>query len=227
MDWYSANLDDNGELFLQLRDDLGHAGQPVAPLLDLIHRAERVELFFRCSGGCSIVGEKLYHALVGKPTTGNVYQCGSAALWPFLAVKRVQMAVDGWLMIHPPHLFVGSPAAVLRRQLADLILLENRMKALFTERRGIPAAIVAKWFNGADHWFTAEQALSAGLVHEVFTPRELPTRPATAATGPAPAVEDWRERALFDFLNCLGKFQTADKRKFYDKLNGWLCYNLK
>ena len=90
----------------------------------------------------------------------------SAATIPLMAGKRRSMAACGLLMVHAPWLSTAGNADQLRESAAVLDQVRATMRVAY-RRTGKPDAQIDAWLDGADHWFTADEALRAGLVDEV------------------------------------------------------------
>lgn len=82
------------------------------------------------------------------------------------------------LMIHAPWVSATGNAGELRQTADTLDQVAETMRRAYM-RSGQPENVVAAWLDGADHWFTSDEALALGLVTEVI--------PAASAPAAAPA----------------------------------------
>ncbi len=95
----------------------------------------------------------------------------SAATMLLMAANTRRMTPSSLLMVHAPWMSAGGNAEELRA-LADVLdQVKSAMQTAY-RRTGRSAAQIEQWLNGQDHWFTAEQALAAGLVTEITEPAE-------------------------------------------------------
>ncbi|MDO9072602.1 MAG: Clp protease ClpP [Rubrivivax sp.] len=91
----------------------------------------------------------------------------SAATIVLQAGKRRSMGATGLLMVHAPWLSTAGNADQLRESAAVLDQVRATMRVAY-RRTGKSDAQIDAWLDGADHWFTADDALRAGLVDEVL-----------------------------------------------------------
>lgn len=95
----------------------------------------------------------------------------SAGTLPLMAADRVYMPQNALMMVHDCHVSFTSGNAALLRNVADR--LDNysaSYKAAYQKKTGKSAEEVAAWMsanNGRGTWFTAAEALAAGLVDEL------------------------------------------------------------
>ena len=92
---------------------------------------------------------------------------------------------------------------------------------VYARRTGKPAAEVAPWFVNGDHWFTADEALAAGLVDEILP--ALAPRPAGASTLAQDATESptEAETLALDLLRALGPLRVRDREAFGREVGAW------
>jgi ATP-dependent protease ClpP protease subunit len=142
-----------------------------ANFYDLLKRAVHVSLKINSFGGSAPAALHMVRALrkSGLPVevtiTGVAY---SAAADLAMAGTRRRIVRDGKIVLHLPSSIVHADAAGLRREAEKLEKLQAEFEDIYTRATGQPAAIVREWFTpGTDAHFTAEQALVAGLVHEI------------------------------------------------------------
>ncbi len=107
----------------------------------------------------------------------------SAATMLLMASNTRRMTPSSLLMVHAPWMSAGGNADELRA-LADVLdQVKSAMQTAY-RRTGRSAAQIDEWLDGRDHWFTADQALAAGLVTEITEPVE----PASALSRQALAA---------------------------------------
>lgn len=76
-----------------------------------------------------------------------------------------------FMMVHAPYTLTAGNAKELKQAVALLEAVEQSHKSYYMQRTKQAEEVVATWFED-DTWFTAEQALQAGLVDEIIpTPK--------------------------------------------------------
>lgn len=121
-------------------------------------------------GGLVAEATAIYNLLRTWPGGVEVVVIGWALSSAAMLVQsgRVRrMHSTSMMMVHAPHTPQGGNATQLRETADALDAVSAAMRAAF-QRTGQPAAVIDEWFNGQDHWFTAEEALAVGLVDEVI-----------------------------------------------------------
>ena len=121
-------------------------------------------------GGSFGEGPAIYSALTRYPgridteVDGVAYSMASVILQAGRTRKMAQNAV---MMVHGAQFFAEGTAQDMRKT-ADLVDVHtDSMVSAFTSR-GIPEDTARDWLtDGEDHYFTAEQALAAGLIDEI------------------------------------------------------------
>ncbi|OJU91020.1 MAG: peptidase S14, partial [Burkholderiales bacterium 66-5] len=92
----------------------------------------------------------------------------SAATIVAMAGSRIRMHATSLMMVHAPWLSAASGNAQELRQHADALdQVAQTMRAAY-RRTQQSADVINRWLDGGDHWFTADQALDAGLIDEVI-----------------------------------------------------------
>ncbi len=157
----------NGEI-LTVPENIKHmveAGKKV--MLDIGH----------CSGGDGGAVARLLELVVRKDAAAgacvhNVAASAGALLfacWP--GVRRI--SAGGHLMLHAPTACVLGGVPRLRQKITELEAHIEHWIAVLSERTGQPRATVERWLTGGDVWFTAQEAVAAGLVDEIFEPAQV------------------------------------------------------
>ena len=82
-------------------------------------------------------------------------------------------------MIHEPQIMPAEGMSVeqLRNEADNLERFRNKLIAIYSESTGKPVAEISAMLQRGDCYFTAEEALAAGIVHEI----QSVTRPTTVA----------------------------------------------
>lgn len=132
-------------------------------------KAKTIDLHINSPGGFVWDAVSMYEALRAHPATVATHidgLAGSAASFLALAGDTVQIAKAGRVMIHDAQtIAMGSPADL--REAADIAeMVSNDIAGIYADRAGgKPAA----WRTAmtATTWYSAQQAVDAGLAHRV------------------------------------------------------------
>lgn len=146
-------------------------------------------------GGDVWDGLAIYNALAAHPGGVNVVVDGvaaSAASFIAMAGKTVTMPESSMMMIHNARTLAYGQASDLNETAALLAKVDGQLAAIYEARTGKPAADMMQ----AETWFTAAEALAAGLCDTV-TP--LPTKEAE----PAAVLDDSAAKNLSRLRNKL------------------------
>lgn len=138
--------------------------------------AEKIELHINSPGGSAYDGMAIYQALRNHKAHITVYVDGlaaSAAAFIAMAGDRRVIAPHATMMIHEPFGVCIGPAEDMTAAAQMLDKLADNMAALHARRAG---GEVADWREvmRAETWYSAEEAVAAGLMHEVQEDAEKP-----------------------------------------------------
>lgn len=124
-------------------------------------------------GGDAFVGEAIRAMLVGKQVTCTIAgMCASAAVTIAMGCSKILMTANSAMMIHRTSVGVYGNADELASRLNLLETLDAGLVALYTARTGKSEKVVRAWLE-AETWFTAAEALEAGLIDEVLPAIEV------------------------------------------------------
>ena len=107
---------------------------------------------------------KRHKAHVTTAVDGIAFSCASLIA---MAGDTVEMAENAMLMIHAPWTYMAGNSTELRAVADQLDTWAAAMAGSYGNRMGDKDAALALLTDGADHYFTAEQALAEGLVDVV------------------------------------------------------------
>lgn len=154
-------------------DVIGGFDNDAGDFVRAVHQldAKTIDLHINSPGGFVYDGVAMYEALQASPATVNVHVDGlaaSAASFLAQAGDSVEIAQAGRMMIHDAQgVGIGSPADM--REYADLLdAVSNDIAGIYAGRAGgKPAA----WRTAmsATTWYSAQQAVDAGLADRVAT----------------------------------------------------------
>jgi len=147
--------------------------------------ASTINVRINSDGGVVPDGISIYNALKRHGATINITVDGIAASIASLiamAGNRVEMCANTMLMVHAPISGAWGNAAAMRRQADVLDTWAKAMRESYTARTGKPAEVDALLTDGADHYFTAAEALAFGFIDSIADAEpETPAEDAAAA----------------------------------------------
>jgi len=124
------------------------------------------------NGGSTIEGAVMISAMrdVGRTTVVRVEgMAASMGAIVMLSASRVEIAQNALVMVHAPSIWGGGTQRELAEQSELLGKVSETLKSELRSR-GIADDNIEEWFDGTDHWFTAEEAVAAGLADMVIKP---------------------------------------------------------
>lgn len=192
-------------------DDGVNAEMVAAELIALQQEFQNIDVHINSNGGEVFAGIAIYNALRSSTSNINIYVDGVAASIAgviALCGKPMYMSRFSRLMLHQVS---GACAGSARemRQCADLIEgLETSLAEMIAGKCGLPADTVkAEFFDGQDHWMTAEEAQRRRLCDGLFDVA------GSDALGAAPTAE-----AVYAFANSLQKPSNPKNMDFLNEL---------
>jgi ATP-dependent Clp endopeptidase proteolytic subunit ClpP len=131
--------------------------------------ATAIDLHIHSPGGSAYDGMAIYQALRNHKARITVYVDGlaaSAAGFIALAGDRRIIAPHATVMVHDPWGLCIGDASDMDKARAELDKLADNMAALYARRSG---GEVGDWREAMrqESWYSAEEAVAAGLMHEV------------------------------------------------------------
>lgn len=149
----------------------GTTARQFAQDLAALGSIDELNIFMNSPGGVVIDGLAIYNTLVRHKATKNVFVdglAGSIASLVALAGDKIVTAKNASWMIHNPYMFVSGDAAELRHWAQRLDSLRDTILGAYVDRSGGKATEkqFGAWMD-EEKWFTAAEALDAGLTDEV------------------------------------------------------------
>ena len=171
-----------------------------------------IDVHINSMGGEVFAGIAIFNALKDCPSIVNIYVDGLAASIAgviALCGKPLHMSRFSRLMLHSVS---GACAGCARdmRECADLIEgLEGTLADMISSKCGMPSEEVkTRFFDGKEHWFTAEEASRIGLCDDIYDVA------GADALGAVPTNEQ-----IYQFMNKLStKSPKPNKMEFIDKI---------
>ena len=149
-----------------------YSGEDFAAALRRAERYGSPVVHLHTLGGSVMDGLLMVNAVKSSTWPVTVVVEGVAASMGaifMLSAAKVKVASNALIMLHSSSSWGGGNAKELESQAELLKKTDAALRSSFTTR-GIEPATVDSWFDGEDHWFTADEALAAGLVDEVVAP---------------------------------------------------------
>lgn len=134
---------------------------------------QKIHIRAHCFGGSVFEGNVMYNALLRCKAEVWIYIDGVAASMftiVMMAANKVIMASNAFIMIHNPSAGVWGNAREIFSTYNLLISMEKNFAKVYSKRSGKSEKTVMLWFDGYDHWFSAEEALAENLIHEIDDP---------------------------------------------------------
>lgn len=137
----------------------------------------------------------------------------SIASFVAMAFDEVEIAQNGWLMLHHPSLRAGGTAAELRRDADQLDKMSAQLQQAYLTRSGIATADLEN-LMASESFIDASQAVDLGFADRVATASDLAAAVANTSRGRLavarvtrrqPAAKRW-ERAV---ANCRSRCRSA------------------
>lgn len=149
----------------------GTTARQFAQDLAALGLVDELNLFINSPGGVVNDGIAIYNTLIRHKAQKTAYIDGAAAsiasVIPLAADKIITMKNASW-MIHNPYTWAVGESDELRRAADRLDMLRGTILAAYVERSNGKAT--EKQFNAwmnEEKWFSAQEALAAGLTDEV------------------------------------------------------------
>jgi ATP-dependent protease ClpP protease subunit len=206
--------------------EIGLSSQTAADFIAAVADAEHVTIVMDSLGGDINCAFKIHDALIGRDVELQILgNCFSSAVVIALAGSKIRMRSDARMMVHKACAFAFGSAEELACSSRFTAKLNVRLADLLKARTEQPDSVVSEWLS-KDTYFTAAEALAAGLVDEVFDP-EVKALPAiTLAAAPETGPTD-DERLLMAFLTAAGPFECRSKAGLARELSAWLNSTVK
>lgn len=158
----------------------------VKELLMLEKACDKVRVRINSQGGEVYAGIAIFNAIRRSTCDIAIYTDGIAAsIAGIIAMcgRRHYMSRYSRLMIHAVSGGVFGNIDELQKMIDEIRGLEETISAIIAERMHISAEEVRKrYFDGEDHWFTADEAVALGLADGIYD-AELPDADPSMSAG--------------------------------------------
>lgn len=168
----------DGEVAILLYGDVGDgqkvdSSRVVAELMELQSRYKKIDVRINSNGGDVFSGIAIYEALRTCKADVTIYVDGVAAsIAGIIAMcgKPLYMSPYARLMIHSVSGGGYGNAAELCELAAIMENMESDLARIIAGRCGMrPEDITARYFDGSDHWLTAQEAVDMRLADGIYS----------------------------------------------------------
>ena len=167
-----------------LYGDIGEYGDGVRSgdiareLLEAEALTGKVDVRINSNGGEVYSGIAIFNALKNSKADITIYVDGIAASMASviaLCGKPVQMSRYARLMLHSVSGGCYGNKQDLQRCMEEIESLESSLSEIYSERLGLdPDTIRQTYFDGEDHWLTAQEALDLGFIDGIYDADPVP-----------------------------------------------------
>lgn len=178
----------DGKAIIMLYGEVGEgrsvdSNRVVSELFALSDQGCKIEVRINSLGGDVFSGMAIYNALRQSKEDITIYIDGVAAsIAGIIALcgKPLYMSPYAKLMLHNVSGGTYGNAKELRQMADQMEVLQSNLATMIAGRLGMEADNVAKkYFDGQDHWITANEALDMKLVDGIYTMDEVANPPTT------------------------------------------------
>lgn len=178
----------DGKAIIMLYGEVGEgrsvdSNRVVSELFALSDQGCKIEVRINSKGGDVFSGMAIYNALRQSKEDITIYIDGVAAsIAGIIALcgKPLYMSPYAKLMLHNVSGGTYGNAKELRQMADQMEVLQSNLATMIAGRLGMEADNVAKkYFDGQDHWITANEALDMKLVDGIYTMDEVANPPTT------------------------------------------------
>lgn len=167
-------------LYGDIGDSYGEvtSGQIARELMAAESAYKNIRIRINSVGGEVYAGIAIFNAIRASKADITIYVDGVAASMASviaLCGKPVYMSRYARLMLHSVSGGCYGNKKELRETLEQIESLEDTLCQMYAERLGRDKdAVKAAYFDGADHWMTAEEALALGLIDGIYDADPVP-----------------------------------------------------
>jgi ATP-dependent Clp endopeptidase proteolytic subunit ClpP len=171
---------DNGTACILLYGDIGlgdiNPSDVVAELMQLQLDYKNIDFRINSMGGEVASGLAILTALKSCQANITIYIDGIAASMAAVVAlcgKPVKMSQYGQLMLHSVQGGAYGTTEDMQNTIKTMTQLQDSLAQIISDKCGQPKENILKdYFDGNDHWLTAQQALDLKLVDEIYTTNE-------------------------------------------------------
>lgn len=167
-----------GEATILLYGEVGDwsevsARDVVTRLLELTRTYDKIDIRINSGGGEVYCGLAIYEALRNSTANLTIYVDGIAASMAAIIAlcgRPLYMSPYARLMLHNVSGGSWGNSKELRRVAEEMEQLQGTLAKMIAGRLGkTPEEIETTYFDGEDHWLTAQECLSMGLIDGIYS----------------------------------------------------------
>lgn len=155
----------------------------IVAALDEIGQVPEIDVRINSPGGDVFEGEAIYSALNRNRAKIFIHIDGlaaSAASFIAMAGDSIEMAENGFLMLHEAWTFAMGNKIDLAKVIDLLSKIDSNLAQIYSKRSGSTLEAASKWM-AEETWFTAQEALDSKLIDKISQPLKTPAETAAKA----------------------------------------------
>ena len=181
--FFNIQTNAEGVATIFLYGDIGdyydvQSGRVARELLEAEKDARRVNIRINSCGGEVYCGIAIYNAIKNSRADVHLYVDGIAASMASviaLCGKPVEMSKYARLMLHSVSGGCYGNKKDMQKCIEEIESLEDSLGDIYAARLGMTKEEVkAAYFDGEDHWLTADEALRLGFVDGIYDAEPVP-----------------------------------------------------
>lgn len=177
-------------------DNMVDSSAVVSQLMDLASRYENIDVRINSMGGEVYAGMAIFNAIRASQANINIYVDGVAASMAgviALCGRPLHMSKYARLMLHQVSGGIYGTSKDIRSYADQVDALTDVLVSVVAEKSGFkPDEVKERWFDGEDHWISAQEALDLKLADSIYDMKN----------GAAPA-EGATAEVIYEFTNRL------------------------
>lgn len=212
--------------------DVVHSGTITRELMDAESAYKKIEVRINSMGGEVYAGIAIFNALRNSKADIKIFVDGIAASMASviaLCGKPVEMSKYARLMLHSVSGGCWGTKQEMQSVITEMDNLETTLSEMYAKKTGMTAEkIKSTYFDGADHYLTAQEAIDLGFIDGIYDAEPVPedstpeqvyklfnNRLQKPQNNNQMNIEDLRKRPLFkdaatdaDVLRIIGNLET-------------------
>ena len=181
--FFNIQTDADGVGTIFLYGDIGdyydvQSGRVAGELLEAEKAGRRVNIRINSNGGEVYCGIAIYNAIKNSRADVHIYVDGIAASMASviaLCGKPVEMSKYARLMLHSVSGGCYGNKKDMQKCIEEIESLEDSLGDIYAARLGMSKEEVkSRFFDGEDHWLTADEALRLGFIDGIYDAGPVP-----------------------------------------------------
>lgn len=177
-DFKNVIVGEKGDVSLLLYGGIGTGDKVdaegfVTRLLEFSKQYSSVNIHINSLGGSVISGIAIFNAVRGCSNVSLFVDGVAASMAAVIALcgKPLYMCKNTRLMLHSVSGGADGNIEDMKKAIESMQSLEQTLADMIANRcRITPEEVKSRFFDGSDHWFTADEALSLGLIDGICDP---------------------------------------------------------